>query len=78
MAPDNPPIFFVWRKRRYRVVRADGPEQVFGEWWVRDDEMSSSRDYYAVEDEQGARYWLFRNAPTASGGRWWLHGLGQT
>jgi protein ImuB len=78
VAPDNPPIFFVWRKRRYRVVRADGPEQVFGEWWVRYDEMSSSRDYYAVEDEQGARYWLFRDAPTASGGRWWLHGLGQT
>lgn len=76
VAPDNPPIFFVWRKVRYRVARADGPEQVFGEWWVRDEEISSSRDYYAVEDKRGARYWLFRDAPTAQGGRWWLHGVG--
>lgn len=76
VAPDHPPIFFVWRKTRYRVARADGPEQVFGEWWVRHEEMTATRDYYAVEDERGARYWLFRDAPMGQGGRWWLHGVG--
>ena len=39
---------------------------------------SHVRDYYRVEDDTGARYWLFRAG--LSGGevtpKWWLHGLG--
>ena len=35
------------------------------------------RDYYRVEDEAGARFWVFRaglyQAETAP--KWWLHGL---
>ncbi|ACL60002.1 conserved hypothetical protein [Methylobacterium nodulans ORS 2060] len=75
--PDAPPALFVWRARRCRVARADGPERVFGEWWRSDAEVSAVRDYYRVEDRTGARYWLFRDAPAAEGGRWWLHGLGE-
>lgn len=74
LLPDNPPIFFVWRRVRYIVRGADGPERVRGEWWRADEEVSSLRDYYRVEDTGGRRFWLFRDAPVADGGRWWLHG----
>ncbi len=75
--PDAPPSAFTWRGTRRRVARADGPERIFGEWWLSDDEVSATRDYYRVEDESGARYWLFRDSLTRDGARWWLHGLGE-
>jgi protein ImuB len=75
--PDHPPRAFVWRKTRYRIVQADGPERLHGEWWHSEAEVSLVRDYYRVQDESGTRYWLFRDAPAAEGGRWWLHGLGE-
>lgn len=75
LVPDSPPAFFVWRGERHRVVQADGPERVRGEWWVSEAEMSSLRDYYRVETERGGRYWLFRDAPMAEGPRWWLQGV---
>jgi protein ImuB len=27
------PRLFVWRRKRYRVTRGDGPERLHGEWW---------------------------------------------
>lgn len=75
LLPDHPPALFVWRKVRHRVVQADGPERILGEWWRSDAERTSFRDYYRLEDETGARFWLFRDAPSDQGGRWWLHGL---
>ncbi len=75
LLPDHPPAFFVWRRVRHRVVKADGPERITGEWWKSESERSSLRDYYRVENEQGARFWIFRDAPADQGGRWWLHGL---
>lgn len=77
LAPDHPPALFVWRGARLRVARADGPERVDGEWWVSDAEQGLVRDYYRVEVLAGDRFWLFRDAPAAEGGRWWLHGLGE-
>jgi len=81
LLPDDPPLQFRWRGRLHRVRRAEGPERVGEEWWKRGiDEMSVShvRDYYRVEDAEGARFWLFRaglyggsDAPP----KWWLHGL---
>jgi protein ImuB len=75
LLPDNPPAAFIWRRVRRRIVRADGPERIAGEWWRSADEVGTARDYYRVEDEKGARYWLFRDAPADEGGRWFLHGL---
>ena len=75
--PDAPPVFFVWRKVRHRVVKADGPERILGEWWMTDKEVGMQRDYYRVEDASGDRFWLFRDAPSDAGGKWWLHGLGE-
>ena len=77
--PDDPPVMFRWRRVRRRVVRAEGPERIAPEWWRRphDGDASSLRDYYRVEDEDGRRYWLYREGldrpdvpPT-----WFLHGL---
>ncbi|MBT3585038.1 MAG: hypothetical protein HN509_09030 [Halobacteriovoraceae bacterium] len=50
-------------------------ERVGESWWTGDLEGSENqafdRDYYIVEMESGAFYWLFRN----SLGRWYRHGI---
>jgi protein ImuB len=75
--PDDPPLMFRWRRRLYRVARAEGPERIMGEWWRGTREAELLRDYYRVEDEDGRRYWLFRAGlyrPEIRA-RWFLHGL---
>lgn len=77
--PDHPPVRFRWRGMWHRVAAADGPERVFGEWWLADAERSSVRDYFAIEDDGGARFWLFRAGdgvdPTTGSMDWYLQGL---
>ena len=77
--PDHPPVAFTWRRKRFRVRRADGPERIDGEWWRRDAEMLAVRDYFRVEDEDGRRFWLFRRGDgidAATGDlSWFLHGI---
>jgi protein ImuB len=77
--PDRAPVAFTWRRIRHRIHRADGPERIFGEWWHRDAEMRAVRDYWAVEDMQGRRFWLYRRGDgteTITGDlSWFLHGL---
>lgn len=79
LLPDHPPVVFTWRGVRRRVIRADGPERIFGEWWRRDREVSAVRDYFQVEDEAGERFWLFRSGdgvdPTTGPMRWFIHGV---
>ncbi len=79
LLPDHPPLAFTWRRVRHRVRRADGPERIAGEWWKRNGEMRSVRDYFRVEDEDGHRYWLFRRGDGENGisgdMRWFLHGF---
>jgi protein ImuB len=79
LLPDHPPLAFTWRRVRHRVRRADGPERIAGEWWKRDGETRSVRDYFRVEDEEGRRFWLFRRGDgenSVSGDlRWFLHGF---
>jgi protein ImuB len=77
LLPDHPPASFTWGGIRRRVMRA--PERVFGEWWKRDAELATVRDYFQVEDEAGERYWIYRagdgeDAATGSH-RWFLHGV---
>ena len=78
--PDDPPILFRWRGLTHRVRLSEGPERLAREWWrspFEDADPGALRDYYRVEDEAGARFWLFRaglysaQAPAT----WWLHGL---
>jgi protein ImuB len=77
--PDGPPRRFVWRGRRYEVAAADGPERLYGEWWRCATERAEIRDYFQVEDQNGARFWLFRKGDgedLATGDlSWHLHGV---
>lgn len=45
------------------------PERIEAGWW---EGMDSSRDYYLARTEEGARWWLYRDAST---NRWYLQGL---
>lgn len=79
LLPDHPPRRFTWRRQSYRVVAGDGPERVHGEWWRSPKEMWAVRDYFRVEAEGGARFWLFRrgdgvHAPTGDLS-WYMHGM---
>ncbi|WP_236552830.1 Y-family DNA polymerase [Sphingomonas sp. 8AM] len=78
--PDQPPKRFTWRGATHRIVHAEGPERVAGEWWRRAPERMAVRDYYRVEDETGQRFWLFRRGDgmrSETGDlSWFLHGLG--
>ena len=60
--PDAAPSRFVWRRCAHRVVKAEGPERLSPEWWRSQASGASerTRDYYAVEDEAGRRFWLYR------------------
>ena len=77
--PDHAPRRFTWRGQAHSIVHADGPERIHGEWWKRESETHSIRDYFRVEDEQGRRYWLFRKGDgerSATGDlSWYVHGV---
>lgn len=79
LLPDHPPRRFTWRGRVHAVVAGDGPERIHGEWWRRDGEVWAVRDYFRVEDEAGARFWLFRRGDGVHGATgdlsWYIHGL---
>jgi protein ImuB len=79
LLPDHPPVQFTWRRRAHRVRRADGPERIFGEWWQSDAAFFAVRDYFQVEDQDGQRFWLFRQGdgehPESGDMAWYLHGV---
>jgi protein ImuB len=73
LMPDYPPLLFIHKNILHTVKKADGPERIEQEWWLRE---GLYRDYYCVEDQQGARYWLFRLGHYDSGDvKWFLHGF---
>jgi protein ImuB len=72
LLPDYPPKVFTYKGRRHVVEKADGPERIEREWW-RD--KGEHRDYYAVEDTDGQRYWLFRSGHYDTAPEWYLHGF---
>lgn len=71
--PDGPPVRFRWRRVQREVVRAEGPERIAGDW-LRGE---PTRDYYRIEDNEGRRYWLYREGlyGEAQEPRWFMHGL---
>ena len=74
--PDQPPRRFTWRGTTHRVVGADGPERIAGEWWRRAGERQAVRDYFRVENEGGDRFWLYRRGdgvrPETGDLRWFM------
>ncbi len=79
--PEGAPAQFRWRRVLRRVTRAEGPERIEPEWWRMAGRRRALRDYYRVEDDQGVRYWLYREglfgreAEGAPAPSWWMHGL---
>jgi protein ImuB len=73
--PEGPPRQFRWRRALHKVARAEGPERIASEWWLRE---APTRDYFRIEDVDGRRYWLYRQGlydgvePTP---RWFMHGI---
>ncbi len=81
--PDGPPASFRWRRMQHAVVRVEGPERIAMEWW-RAAEPMPTRDYFRVEDENGQRFWVYRDGlfgevRSEQGGPlppgWYMHGL---
>ena len=75
--PDGPPLRFRWRRVLHAVSLAEGPERFAMEWWRTQDSMPT-RDYFRIEDEQGRRFWLYRDGlygRETSAPRWFMHGV---
>ncbi len=72
--PDYPPMLFRYKGKLHKIAKADGPERIEQEWWLQ---QGQHRDYYAVEDEEGQRYWLFRlgHYDAAKTYQWFMHGF---
>lgn len=76
--PDGPPVLFEWRRLKHRITCAEGPERIAPEWWSRpSNDVEPTRDYYRVEDEDGYRYWLYRQGLYERGEtpNWFMHGF---
>ncbi|MGN6440196.1 MAG: Y-family DNA polymerase [Agriterribacter sp.] len=72
--PDYPPMSFRYKGVLHTIKKADGPERIEQEWWLQ---RGQHRDYYAVEDAEGRRYWLFRlgHYEAAKNYQWFMHGF---
>lgn len=57
-----------WRNTQRLLTRIEGPERIAMEWWRS---AEPTRDYYRVEDENGRRFWLCRDAQS---GQWSVQG----
>jgi protein ImuB len=82
--PEGPPMRFRWRKLSRRVVHFAGPERIEPEWWREIGARTESspgrpRDYFRIEDENGRRYWVYRDglygASDGASTRWYLQGM---
>jgi protein ImuB len=74
LIPEGPPGRFRWRGAIHTVAKAQGPERISSEWW-RDRVQQQARDYYLVEDQNGRRFWLYREGLCGhETARWFVHG----
>ncbi|MEO1041742.1 MAG: DNA polymerase Y family protein [Pseudomonadota bacterium] len=77
--PDGPPKRMTWRRVPRRIIKAEGPERIAPEWWKLSEKRARARDYYRVEDDQGRRYWVYRDGLYHDGRsdspQWFLHGF---
>ncbi len=72
LLPDHPPFWLKWREKRYRIHRACGPERIAPEWWGKDAELFTTRDYFQVQLQGGIWLWIYREQETQE---WYLHGI---
>jgi protein ImuB len=75
--PDGPPARFRWRRVLHTVAHAEGPERIAMEWW-RSQNAQGTRDYFRIEDDDGRRFWLYRDGlygRETGQPNWYVHGL---
>jgi protein ImuB len=73
--PDGAPAYFRWRRIRHRILKSEGPERIAMEWWI-DGVDAKERDYFSVEDEQGYRFWIYREGHYGPDmPQWFMHGV---
>jgi len=75
--PDGPPRQFRWRRVTYHIAHSEGPERIAPEWW-KQKKPTHVRDYYRVEDEEGRRFWLYRDGlfgRETNSPQWYVHGV---
>jgi protein ImuB len=70
VVPGGLPSRFNWRKAAHAVKHIEGPERIAMEWW-RHQTPQPTRDYFRVEDEEGRRFWLYRNGEAG----WFMQGI---
>ncbi len=90
IVPEGPPLRFRWRRALYRVVRSEGPERLAPPWWLGaggagrlpdvpgEAVHMPTRDYYRIEDEEGRRFWIYRDGlyeRETADPRWFLQGV---
>ncbi|TWI81812.1 protein ImuB [Roseibium hamelinense] len=84
MVPEGPPLRFRWRRVLYKVVRSEGPERIAPPWWIGASDAPPehrdgvTRDYFRIEDEDGRRFWLYREGlyqRETGAPRWYLQGV---
>lgn len=85
MFPDGPPAQFTWRRAQHRIVNVEGPERIAMEWWTypastrpKENEEARTRDYFRIEDQNGCRFWLYREGVyrrEVKTFRWFMQGI---
>ena len=88
LLPDHPPARFRWRRLQHRVVRAEGPERIVGEWWRAAGasppphaETAPRTPPRTPDDPQARDYFRVEDEDGRrywlyrAAGRWFLHGL---
>lgn len=73
LSPDGPVVSMRQGGKHHVIVTSIGPERIAGRWWLLHDPATAipQRDYFKVQDEQGAWWWIYRESHT---GRWFCHG----
>lgn len=74
--PEGAPSHFRWRRVFHKVAHSEGPERIAPEWW-HDGSAAPTRDYFRVEDEEGRRFWLYREGlyGITPEPRWFMQGI---
>ena len=71
MLPGQSPVQFRIGHQMHRIVRAEGPGTAHTRMVARRMLPWQTRDYYRIEDDKSARFWIFREMKLAL---WFLHG----
>jgi len=55
---------------KHRLIAAEGPERISGDWW----KDPYRREYYRACTADGELLWVYREVRRSGELRWWLHG----